>query len=286
MALLERPHRATTPPPRDAGPVIAFEHVAIAFDDQVVLRDVTFDVQPGAMAILIGASGSGKSLILRLALGLVKPDAGAIRIDGTRIDELSERDLIGVRSRIGMLFQESALFDSLTVADNVGYRLYEETAIPPDQVRARVEYVLDVVGLAGYGDRSTAELSGGQRRRVAIARAMAAWPHVILWDDPTSGLDPITAHTIQNEMIHLRDVDHVTSMVATHQLPDAFYMATHGALPGPAAAVIPVASPRAVFLVIRDGRVYFHGTVDDLRASRDPFIRSFLTGWVPPLVEE
>ena len=209
---------------------VVFEHVALAFDDNVVLRDISFRVPVGHMTILIGASGAGKSLVMRLILGLLKPVSGVIRINGERIDTLSEGELMSVRDDIGMLFQESALFDSLTVAENVGYKLYEETDMPADQVRRRVEEVLGFIGLEEYIDRMPSELSGGQRRRVAIARAMAARPRLLLFDEPTSGLDPITAKTVDAEIIKLRDIQHLTSILVTHQLQDAFYVATHEAV--------------------------------------------------------
>src|SRR6185436_10312231 len=171
------------------------------------------------------ASGAGKSVILKLMLGLLKPDAGSIRGNGQRIDTMSETRLMTVRGDIGMLFQDSALFDSLTVADNVGYRLYEETDMPAADVRRRIEEVLGFIRLEDYIDRMPSELSGGQRRRVAIARAMAARPHLLLFDSPTSGLDPITSRTVDAEIIKLRDLAHVTSILVTHQLDDAFYVA-------------------------------------------------------------
>ena len=161
-----------------AVPAVVFEKVSLAFDDNVVLREISFSVPAGHMTILLGASGAGKSVVLKLILGLLKPDSGVIRINGERIDNMTEREMMRVRDDIGMLFQESALFDSLTVAENVGYSLYEETDMPADQVRRRVEEVLGFIGLEEYIDRMPSELSGGQRRRVAIARAMAARPRL------------------------------------------------------------------------------------------------------------
>ena len=182
------------------------------------------------MKILLGASGSGKSVVLKLALGLLRPDGGRIFVNGQRIDDMKERDLLHVRGDIGMLFQESALFDSLTVAENVGYRLDGGTDMPDNQVRARVDEVLTFMGLAEYGDRLPSQLSGGQRRRVAIARAMAAKPSLLLLDDPTTGLDPIIATTVDDEIVKVRDVEQVTSIVVTHQIRDAFYVAQHEAV--------------------------------------------------------
>jgi phospholipid/cholesterol/gamma-HCH transport system ATP-binding protein len=267
---------------------VAFENVSLAFDDHVVLRGVSFEVREGHMTILIGASGTGKSVILKLILGLLRPDSGVIRIGGQRVDNLTEGQMMRVRSNIGMLFQESALFDSLTVADNVGYKLYEETDMPADDVRRRVEEVLGFIGLEEYIDRMPSELSGGQRRRVAIARAIAARPRLLLIDEPTSGLDPITAKTVDAEIIKLRDVEHVTSIVVTHQLQDAFYIAGHEAqrMNG-RLEIVPAHrrdSPEAEFIVLKDEGIYFEGSASELRGSVDPYLKTFMSGWVPSLV--
>jgi phospholipid/cholesterol/gamma-HCH transport system ATP-binding protein len=261
--------------------VILFEHVSLAFDENVVLRDVSFSVRAGEMKVLLGASGAGKSVILKLILGLLKPDAGAISVNGERIDQMTESALMTVRGDIGMLFQESALFDSLTVADNVGYRLYEETDMPADDVRRRIEEVLGFIGLGEYIERMPSELSGGQRRRVAIARAIAAKPRVVLYDSPTSGLDPITAKTVDNEVIKLRDLEHVTSILVTHQLEDAFYVANHRAMVREGRVTV-VEAPAdvaddAAFMMLRDGRIYFEGSAKELMASRDPYLKNFLS---------
>ena len=185
-----------------------------------------------------------------------------------------------------MLFQESALFDSLTVAENVGYRLYEETDMPADQVRSRIQEVLGFIGLGEYIDRMPSELSGGQRRRVAIARAMAAKPNLLLFDDPTTGLDPIIATTVDDEIVKLRDLGHVTSVVVTHQIRDAFYVATHEAVRTNGRPQILVASEargeRASFMVLHEGRIYFEGTAAALLASRDSYLREFLFMTLPP----
>src|SRR5262247_3025503 len=209
---------------------VVFEHVSLAFGHHEVLRDINFSVARGSMMMLLGASGAGKSVILKLILGLLRPDTGVIYVNGERIDNMSETQLLRVRTDIGMLFQESALFDSLTVAENVGYRLYEETDMPMDQVRARIEEVLGFIGLRDFIDRMPSALSGGQRRRVAIARAMASKPNLLLFDDPTTGLDPITASTVDDEIVKLRDLEHVTSILVTHQIRDAYYVATHEAV--------------------------------------------------------
>jgi phospholipid/cholesterol/gamma-HCH transport system ATP-binding protein len=274
--------------PDGQAPAVEFEHVSLAFDDDVVLRDMSFTVPHGKMTILIGASGSGKSVVLKLILGLLRPDAGVIRVNGSRIDNLPESRLIRVRDDIGMLFQESALFDSLTVAENVGYKLYEETDMPWPEVRARIDEVLGFIGLSEYIDRMPSELSGGQRRRVAIARAMAARPHLLLFDEPTSGLEPITAKTVDAEILKLRDLERVTSILVTHQLQDAFYVATHEAQV--VAGRVVIAPPRSrvaadtEFIMLKDAGIYFQGSVHDLLASSDPYLVAFLSDWVPPLV--
>jgi len=267
---------------------VVFDHVALAFDDNVVLRDVSFVVPVGHMTILIGASGAGKSVVLKLILGLLKPDSGSICVNGKRIDSMTEAQMMRVRDDIGMLFQESALFDSLTVADNVGYKLYEETDTPAEAVRQRVQEVLGFIGLEEHIDRMPSELSGGQRRRVAIARAMAARPGLLLFDEPTSGLDPITAKTVDAEIIKLRDVQHITSVLVTHQLQDAFYVATHRALSQNGhLAIVPAnhgTSKGVTFVMLKDGGVYFQGTAGELQDSKDSYLQTFLSGWVPPLV--
>ena len=268
-------------------PAVEFEDVSLAFDEHVVLRAVTFAVRRGRMTMLIGASGAGKSVILKLIIGLLKPDSGIIRVDGERIDTMTEDQLRKVRAGIGMLFQESALFDSLTVAENVGYRLYEETDMPAADVRRRIEEVLGFIGLEEHIDRMPSELSGGQRRRVAIARAMAARPGLLLFDEPTSGLDPITAKTVDAEILKLRDIEHVTSIVVTHQLQDAFYIATHEAVSqNGRLAVVPADTRRsdeAAFILLKDGRIDFEGDAGAMLASNDPYLKTYLSGWVPPL---
>jgi phospholipid/cholesterol/gamma-HCH transport system ATP-binding protein len=268
----------------DAGSLaVVFDHVSFAFDEHVVLRDLSFSVKKGSMMILLGASGAGKSVVLKLILGLFRPDAGSILVNGQRVDRMSEHELLGIRGDIGMLFQESAIFDSLTVAENVGYRLYEETDMPADQVRSRVAEVLGFMGLDDHIDRMPSQLSGGQRRRVAIARAMAAKPHLLLLDDPTTGLDPIIATTVDDEIVKLRDLEQVTSIMVTHQIRDAFYIATHEATRHDGAVEIRSAQgERARFLVLHDGRIYFTGSGEELLASGDEYLREFLFMTLPP----
>lgn len=267
-------------------PAVVLDHVSFSFDDNVVLRDVSLTVPRGSMSIILGASGAGKSVLLKLILGLYRPDAGTIFVNGERIDTMAERDLLTLRADIGMLFQESALFDSLTVAENVGYRLYEETDLPMDRVRARVEEVLGFIGLRDFIDRMPSALSGGQRRRVAIARAMASRPHLLLFDDPTTGLDPITATTVDDEIVKLRDLEHVTSLLVTHQIRDAYYVATHEAVRNAEGVKITdvstSADDRAQFIVLHDGRILFEGSAAVLLSSEDSYLREFLFMTLPP----
>ena len=265
------------------GMAVVFDKVSFAFDDHVVLRDISFSVPTGSMTMLLGASGAGKSIVLKLILGLLRPDAGTIVVNGQRIDAMSEHDLLRVRTDIGMSFQEIALFDSLTVAENVGYRLYEETDLPVEEVDRRVAEVLGFVGLAEYTDRMPSELSGGQRRRVAIARAMATKPGLLLFDDPTTGLDPVIATTVDDEIVKLRDLEQVTSIMVTHQIRDAFYIAMHEATKANGRIEIRESvAEHARFMVLHDGRIYFEGTGAELRASRDNYLKDFLFMTLPP----
>ena len=260
---------------------IAFESVSLAFDDKVILDRVSFTLEPGKMKIILGASGAGKSTILRLILGLLKPDDGEIVVAGDRIGGMTERELMPVRTKLGMVFQEGALFDSLTVRENVGYRLFEETDMPLNEVDVRVMEVLGFVGLEEFRDRLPSELSGGQRRRVAIARALTAKPGILLYDEPTTGLDPITALTIDAEIIKLRDLEQVSSIIVTHQLRDAFYIATHVAeqVNGKLQFVEASGGHSAdtEFIMLRDGRIGFEGTAQALRSSQDEYLRAFLS---------
>ncbi len=262
-------------------PNVVFDKVSLAFDDKVILRDVSFTLITGHTKIFLGASGAGKSTILKLILGLLTPDAGVIWVNGERVDKMTERELMKVRTDLGMVFQEGALFDSLTVAENVGYKLYEESNMALDEVRRRVEEVLGFVGLGEHIDKMPSELSGGQRRRVAIARAMAFKPRILLYDEPTTGLDPITSNTIDDEIIKLRDLENVSSIVVTHQLRDAFRVATYEAVrEGDQIRIVPAdaeKSEEAEFIMLKDGVIHFEGNAGELRASTDPYLRSFLS---------
>ena len=262
-------------------PVIVFEHVSLAFDDTVVLRDVSFTLGKGHTKIILGASGAGKSISLKLILGLLKPDNGKIWVNGQLINDYTEEQMRRVRADIGMVFQEGALFDSLTVAENVGYKLYEETDQPLDAIRRRVEEVLGFVRLSQFIDRRPSELSGGQRRRVAIARAMTVKPGILLYDEPTTGLDPITSTTIDEEIVKLRDFEEVTSILVTHQLRDAFFVSTQEAVRRGDTVDFVDAGPEkmeeAEFMMLKDGIIIFEGTANELRASQDPYIQAFLS---------
>jgi phospholipid/cholesterol/gamma-HCH transport system ATP-binding protein len=262
-------------------PAIVLDHVSLAFDDKVILRDVSFTLLAGHTKILLGASGAGKSLTLKIILGLLRADAGAVWVNGHRVDQMSELELMGMRADVGMVFQEGALFDSLTVRENVGYRLYEETQMPLDQIEHRVREVLGFIGLGEFIDRMPSALSGGQRRRVAIARAMASKPKILLYDEPTTGLDPITATTVDDEIIKLRDLENVSSLLVTHQLRDAFYVATHRAVRENGKIRVVPADERkeseAEFLMLRDGLLVFEGDSDALRSSHDEYLQTFLS---------
>ena len=263
-------------------PIVVFDKVSLAFDDKVILRNVSFTLITGRTKIILGASGAGKSTILKLILGLLKPDSGIIWVNGERVENMPELALMKVRADLGMVFQEGALFDSLTVAENVGYKLYEETDMPHEQVRRRVDEVLGFIGLTEFIDRMPSELSGGQRRRVAIARAMAAKPRILLYDEPTTGLDPITATTVDDEIIKLRDLENVSSIVVTHQLRDAFYIATHEAVRRDDGILLIAPADEdkaeeAEFIMLKDGRVAFEGHAAELRGTDDPYIHKFLS---------
>jgi len=265
------------------GPIIVFDDVWLAFDEKVILRDVSFTLQTGHTKIFLGASGAGKSTILRLILGLLKPDRGRIFVNGEQVDGMTEDELMAVRADLGMVFQEGALFDSLTVRENVGYKLYEELYWPLDKADTRVQEVLGFIGLGEFIDRMPSELSGGQRRRVAIARAMAAKPRILLYDEPTTGLDPITALTVDEEIIKLRDFEGVSSILVTHQLRDAFFVAEHTAVRQSSNVQFDRASEQkaseAEFIMLKDGTIHFEGNAEELRAfaNRDEYVASFLS---------
>jgi phospholipid/cholesterol/gamma-HCH transport system ATP-binding protein len=267
--------------PEEAGPVVVFEDVSITFDVKPVLENISFSVDRGQTLVLLGPAGTGKSVLLKLANGLLKPDSGSIRIFGQEITTMPERDLYELRAHIGMVFQESALFDSLTVEDNVAYRLHEEH-MPEQEAHSRVVEALKFVELEQAIDKYPSELSGGMRRRVSIARAIVSGPDLILYDSPTGGLDPITSTTIIELVMKQRDVSHTTSLVVTHRLQDAFMLATHRydaqqgmkAIPkdGPEHGI----DPGMKFLMLNEGHIVFHGTTEELVHSTDPWIKEYL----------
>ena len=278
--------RAAVRESADSTAMVVFDRVSVAFDEQEVLRDLSFTVPRGSMRIMLGASGAGKTVMLKLILGLIRPDSGHIHVHGQCIDTMPEQDLLRLRADIGMAFQEIALFDSLTVAENVGYRLSEETDMPDADVERRVTEVLQFMGLGEHGERLPSELSGGQRRRVAIARAMAAKPSLLLLDDPTTGLDPIIATTVDDEIVKLRDLEHVTSVVVTHQIRDAFYVANHRAVRSNGDIRIVEApggqADATDFLVLYDGRIHFEGSASELLATKDAYVRELMEMTLPP----
>jgi phospholipid/cholesterol/gamma-HCH transport system ATP-binding protein len=273
----------TDPHPEHA---IVFDHVSLAFDEHVVLKDLSFTVPKGDMRILFGASGAGKSVILKLALGLLRPDEGAITVFGQRVDQMAERDLLRMRADIGMVFQENALFDSLTVEQNVGFRLSQEAEMSEEQIDARIAQVLGFVGLAEFAERMPSALSGGQRRRVGIARAMASKPHLLLFDDPITGLDPLIATTIDDEIVKLRDLEDVTTLVVTHQIRDAFYIAEHQAVQTNGRVEVVKTDASQVtgveFMVLHKGTIMFQGTAGELLAAKDPYLQEYLYKTLPP----
>src|SRR5262245_14193309 len=260
--------------------VVVFDKVSLAFDDKVILSEVSFTLIKGHTKIILGASGAGKSTILKLITGLLRPDSGVIWVNGERVDQMSELEMMRVRADLGMVFQEGALFDSLTVRENVGYKLWEELHWPDDQVNQRVEEILGFIGLAEHVDKMPSELSGGQRRRVAIARAMAAKPRVLLYDEPTTGLDPITSTTVDEEIVKLRDLEGVSSIVVTHQLRDAFFIAGHTAVRNGGVKIESAdenKSEEAEFIMLLDGRIVFEGPAGELKRSTDPYLKKFLS---------
>jgi phospholipid/cholesterol/gamma-HCH transport system ATP-binding protein len=262
--------------------MIEFRRVVKAFNDQVVLDGVSFQIARGETKLIMGASGSGKSTILKLILGLIHPDAGEILIEDRDISALDEKELGAVRQRMGMVFQEGALFDSLTVRENVGYRLYEAGEMSEQEIEQVVLRILGFVGLEDAIDKMPGELSGGMKRRVGIARAMVGEPPIILYDEPTAGLDPITKRTILEQVIKLRDLQGVTSVFVTHDLHAAEILATEWVERDGGGRVLwrrgqgSAAPLNNNFVMLRDGAILFEGSMDDLRASEDPYIREFI----------
>ena len=264
-------------------PRIEFREVSLAFGRKVVLDRVSFTVQPGEMKVVLGQSGSGKSTILRLALGLLKPNAGEIFINGAEIAHLPEEELTQVRQKMSMVFQEGALFDSLSVYENIAYRP-RELGWPEDRIANAVQRVLAFAGLAGVADELPAALSGGTRRMVAIARAIVDQPEIIFFDEPTVGLDPPTTHKLCDAAIRLRDLEQTTSLFVTHKLADVRYLASNYAVKTPDNRIEIRAEANALcllntkFLMLYQGHIAFDGTDEQLWAATDPFLRAFTQG--------
>ncbi len=262
-------------------PAIELRQVSLSFADKEVLSNISLRVEHSETVILLGVTSSGKTVLLKVILGLLKPDTGEVRIEGQDIVPLSETQLDAVRRRMGMVFQEGALFDSLSVYENVAYRLREGAPRGEPAIERRVREVLRFVDLEEALDKMPAELSGGMRRRVSIARALAGQPSIMLYDSPTAGLDPVTAHTINVLIAKLRDVEHVSSIVVTHRLQDAFFLAQYS-FSAEKQDLAPVggdggsglANPTR-FLILRDGQVHFEGSPQDLATSRDTYLRRF-----------
>lgn len=260
-------------------PIVVFEDVSIAFDRKPVLEDISFSVQRGETRIILGPAGCGKSVLMKLTNGLLRPDSGTIRIFGEDITAMSERDLYRLRSRIGMVFQESALFDSLSVEDNVAYRLHEDH-VPEEEAHKRVVEALRFVELEQAIDKFPPEISGGMRRRVSIARAIISKPDLILYDSPTGGLDPITSTTIIELVVKQRDVSHTTSLLITHRLQDAFALArNHFNSQTGHMELIPDngIEDSTKFLVLNEGTVVFDGSTEELVHSEDPWLKDFIS---------
>lgn len=264
-----------------AGFSVVFDDVWMSFGDVDVLRGVSFKLPVGETKALFGVAGSGKSTILKLALGLLKPDSGQVIALGQEVSQMPEHDLFALRAKIGMVFQESALFDSLTVAENVSFRLTEEHGIYDDEIDRRVRESLRFVELEHTVDLYPSELSGGMRRRVAIARAIITQPELLLYDSPTGGLDPVTSNTIIELIMKQRDVYRTSSLLVTHRLQDAFTMATHEfdpktntlrVLPRGQYCDVPMS-----FLILRDGKVTFDGDIRQLAHTTDEYIREYIS---------
>ncbi len=273
---------APPPVPETRHTAIIFEDVAISFEDRQILDGISFELLRGQTKILLGVAGSGKSTILKLALGLIKPDRGRIFVLGHEVTAIQEEELFDLRRQIGMVFQESALFDSSTVRENVAYRLMEEQD-PPDEIERRVVEALRFVELEHTLDLYPASLSGGMRRRVAIARAIIAHPEIVLYDSPTGGLDPVTSTTIIELILKQRDQYHTSALMVTHRLPDAYVMATHY-YDVQARKMCPTEGTvktdvNTSLLILREGKIIFDGPLSSLAvaADKDPYIREFIS---------
>jgi phospholipid/cholesterol/gamma-HCH transport system ATP-binding protein len=263
---------------RNAGPVVALRGVSVDFDGPPVLEDISFSVAPGETRVLLGPAGVGKSVLLKLIIGLLRPRKGTIQLFGEDISRLPEEKLFPLRARAGMVFQESALFDSLTVRDNVAYQLIQER-VPDGEIDSRVREALSFVGLEETFNQYPASLSGGMKRRVAIARALIHNPELILYDSPTGGLDPVTSTTIIELIVKQRDVHATPSLLVTHRLQDAFMLCNHRfdaeqerMVPLPAGKT----NSNTTFLMLEEGRLILDGSLDELLHTGNKFVREFL----------
>ncbi len=261
--------------------MVELRHVYFSAGTFRILHDVSLTAKAGSAVAIIGTSGAGKSTILKLILGLIKADSGEIHIDGEDITQYSESELMPIRQKIGMVFQEGALFDSLTVKENVGYVMYERSGLPEEDIDAKVMELLSLVELDEMIDKMPAELSGGQKRRVAIARSMAADPKIILYDEPTAGLDPVTSNTIIKQMMKLRDFRGVTTLIVTHKLEDVFKLAYNVAQKeGDEIRMVKDTSGQRLhetrIFMIREGGIEFEGNAEEFQRSNDPHIQEFL----------
>ncbi len=262
----------------EANPVVALRDVTLGFEGRAVLQEITFSVAPGETRILLGPAGVGKSVLLKLIIGLLRPGQGSVRLFGQEISRMSEEMLFPLRSRAGIVFQESALFDSLSVRDNVGYQLIQER-VPEDEIDSRVREALSFVGLEQTFSLYPPSLSGGMRRRVAIARALIHNPELILYDSPTGGLDPVTSTTIIELIVKQRDVHATPSLLVTHRLQDAFTLCNHR-FDVEQNRMVPMPEGRTnantTFLMLEEGRLIFDGPLHELLHSQNEFVRDFL----------
>lgn len=296
--LIEPPHQpappatpeTSSPPTEEAAllsymgvPALEFRDVHLAFDDRVILDGISFKVMQGETKIILGGSGTGKSTTIKLVLGLLKPDSGRVLIDGEDITDYTEHEMMSVRQKIGMVFQEGALFDSMPVYDNVAYRLHEQ-GVPEAQVEEEVRRMLQFVNLEDAIDKTPNELSGGMRRRVGIARALVGGPRIIMFDEPTAGLDPPTARTICELAIKLRDLENASSIFVTHEMNNVKYLTSEYATVGDSGEIILEQEGERLCLIntkimmLRDGEIIFQGSDEALNKSDDPYIHRFLRG--------
>jgi phospholipid/cholesterol/gamma-HCH transport system ATP-binding protein len=275
---------ATATATTNAGPAVVFDNVYLGFDESDILRGVSFSVPARETMVLLGETGTGKTLTLKLAAGLLKPTRGSVSVLGQEVSTMSEKELLRLRERIGFVFQEGALFDSMTVGQNVAYRLREEH-LKEEEIKPRVKEALQFVELEHTADQLPSELSGGMRRRVSIARALINRPDIVLYDSPTAGLDPVTSQTIISLILRLRDVYGVTALLATQRLQDGFALANfcfdketkHVVRDNPAKSPRDGQTAAATrFIVYKDGRIYFNGDAQELSGTKDPYLRRFL----------